>query len=144
MSVTLLGPDALDALLDTDPRVTVSNRARAPSPVTILAAVVALHDEDGEVRFKTAYRLNLGPGAARALDPFPPTPKALLAAEIVLRVLAGENPQVVEVYAKVGADPADSLGDVEFGVTNAGDPDEPNATLIADAPEFAVYTRTMN
>jgi hypothetical protein len=144
MAVTLLGPDALDALLDTDLRVVVANRARAPSPITVLSAVVALHDEDGEVRFRTVYRLNLEPGAARTLDPFPPTPKALLAAEILLRVLAGEDSRMVEAYAKVEAGPADPLGDVEFGVTNAGDPDEPNAALIADAQEFAVYTRMTN
>lgn len=144
MAVTLLGPDALDALLDTDVRVVVSNRALAPSRITVLSAVVALHDEDGAVQLRTVYRLNLEPGAARALDPFPPTPKAQLAAEILLRVLAGEDPQLVEVYAKVEADPGDSLGTVEFGVTNAGDPDEPNATPIADAPAFAVYTRTVN
>ncbi|HET8728771.1 MAG TPA: hypothetical protein VFO41_14785 [Alphaproteobacteria bacterium] len=142
MAVTLLGPDALDALLDTDVRIVVANRARAPSRITVLAAVVALHDEDGEIRFRTAYRLNLEPGAARAIDPFPPTSKAQLAAEIVLRVIAGEDLHLLDVYAKLEADPGDPLGNVEFGVTDAGDPEEPNATVIADAPAFAVYGRT--
>ena len=141
MAVALLGADALDALLDSDPRVVVSNRTIMPSRLTILAAIVVLHDEDGSTQLKVAYDLNLESGDARFLEAFAPTAKAILAAEARLRVLAGDEGRMLDVYATVEADPAVPLRTVVFGVTNASDSDEPSATPIAEAPDFAVFAR---
>ena len=50
MAITLLGADGLNDLMDTDVRISVANRTRAAVPVTIVAALVVLHDETARAR----------------------------------------------------------------------------------------------
>lgn len=139
MAITLLGADGLNDLMDTDVRISVANRTRAAVPVTIVAALVVLHDEDGTRQIRNGNWLDIEPGTSRIIATFPPTDKQQVAAEILLRLHDGLGAGIVQTYAKVEAQPADELRDVLFGVTNADDSDEPSATPIVEAPEFACF-----
>lgn len=141
MAITLLGADGLDDLFDTEVRVIVANRTLAAAGVSVVAAMLVLHDEDGTPQIRSANWLDIEPGISRVVETFAPTGKQQIAAEILMRLQGDQDAGIVQVYAKAEADSGDELRDVVFGVTNTGDPDEPSATPVADAPQFACFVR---
>jgi hypothetical protein len=142
MAAALLGPEGLTEVLDKGFRVVISNRAPQRSSVTVLSAAVALHDETGAIRLQTEYMLNLRPGQAKILDALPATTAVVIASEVVMRLYAGEEQGFVEAYAMIEGTAEEPLGTIEFGIVETADLEEPGATAITEAPDFAVFARS--
>ena len=140
--MTPVGEVRLGAVLDDRLRLVVSNRTFLEAGVEILAVALAIHANDGTVRFRMLNGLSLGPQQSDLVDDDRPGIAAVTAVEALVRLFTIERPRFVDAYTKLEAQADGWLARIELGiVTLDGDP-RPEETPIPYLPEFAVFART--
>jgi hypothetical protein len=142
MSISLLGKDRLGAILDGTQRIVVSNRTSLENGVTINSLAVGLHGAEGNIRFRTLAGTSLGPDESLVVDDDRPVEEKIVAVEAFMRLTGEGVGQILEAYVKVELEgTATSLGDIELGISQAYDGSVAGATVIDEAPDFAVFAR---
>src|SRR5262249_45818994 len=98
MPVTLLGQNALLALLRGNGRVTLANRASNGTSLVMLAAAIVRHDTAGVSSRQAIWELDLGPGEAQSVDPPVAPDQNFAALEVLLRVVSPDKRGLRDIY----------------------------------------------
>ena len=143
MPVSLLGRDALLAVLVGHGRVLVVNRTSARLGLRVIAAAIARHDA-AEARCESVFGLDLGPGESEILEAIPAPTGPLAAVEAVLR-LAASDPQVLgDVYVTSPSDAPAATRLWEIGVRDRDGALNPGEVVPANLPQCIAYLRPVS
>lgn len=138
---TLLGADALVAMLAGRGAVTINNRCSLDETMRILAAVVVRHDGNGGVAAESAYELDLAPSESETLEPIDAATGAPEAVEVLLRVFSEANGVLSDVYLSAQASGSGSSAGWEAGLRDAGDPLATGEAEVPRLPTIVAYLR---
>ena len=125
MAVTLLGREALLAVLAGHGRVIVVNRTSPRLGLRVMAAAIARHAA-ADVQCESAFGLDLDSGESEILDALPAATGALAAVEAVLRLAAPESGVFGDVYVTSPVEPPTAA--------RAWEPRAPKARLAPRKP----------
>lgn len=133
MPATLLGQDALNAMLAGRGGVTIANRCSLDETVRILATVIVRHDGNGGVDAESAYELDLAVAESETLEPFDAAKPAPEAVEVLLRVFSEATGTLSDVYLSAQTSGSGTSIGWEAGLRDA---DGPLATGEAEVPRL--------
>jgi hypothetical protein len=140
MAISWLKTDGLWPLLDGGTRIVVVNSAEADSLLTIVGAVVALHDEDdGRPEVRRSAGLSIAPGESSAFTDDRPGP-APVAAEAILRIVAPVAGVTTEVYVRSDETRTTPIESIEVGVVTTDDA-PPDAVAVPEIEGLSVYIK---
>ena len=143
MPVSLLGREALLAVLVGYGRVMVVNRTSARLGLRVIAAAIARHDA-AEAKCESVFGLDLGPGESEILEALPAPTGPLAAVEAVLRLLASESGVFGDVYVTAPSDAATTTRLWEIGIRDRDGTLAPGEVVPSSLPQCVAYLRPVN
>jgi hypothetical protein len=138
---TLLGADALTAMLAGRGAITITNRCSLDETMRILAAAVVRHDGNGGIAAESAYELDLAPAESETLEPIDAATGAPAAVEVLLRVFSEASGTLADVYLSAQASGSGSSGGWDAGLRDAGDPVTTGEVEVPRLPTVVAYLR---
>ena len=141
MPATLLGADALLAMLAGRGAVTITNHCSLDETMRILAAAVVRHDANGGVAAESAYELDLVPGESETLEPLDAAAEALEAVEVLLRVFSEASGTLSDVYISAQASGSGASAGWEAGLRDADGPVAAGEAEVPRLPSVVAYLR---
>jgi hypothetical protein len=133
MPATLLGQDALVAMLAGRGAVTIANRCSLDETVRILAAVLVRHDGNGGVAAESVYELDLAAAESETFEPVDAAKAPPEVVEVLLRVFSEASGTLSDVYVSAQASGGGTSAGWEAGLRDA---DGPLATGEAEVPKL--------
>jgi hypothetical protein len=140
MPVSLLGRDALLAVLAGYGRVILVNRTNPGLGLRVIAAAIARHDATA-AGCESVFALDLGPGESETLEPVPAPTGPLAAVEAVLRLVVSDSRAFGDVYVASPPDESPAARLWEIGVRDRDGPLAPGEVVPAGLPQFVAYLR---
>lgn len=141
MPATLLGSDALAAMLAGRGSVTIANRCTDDDDTRILAVAAVRHDASGKVAAECAYELDLAPGESEILEPLDAAAATPQAIEMLLRVFSVTVGTIADVYVSAEASESGSSGAWEAGLRDTHGPPEAGEVEVPNVPGIRAYLR---
>jgi hypothetical protein len=133
MAATLLGADALVAMLAGRGAITITNYCSSDETMRIMAAAVVRHEANGGVAAESAFGLDLAPAESEIFEPIDARQGALEAVEVLLRVFSEASGTLSDVYLSGQASGSGSSVGWEAGLRDTAGP---MATGEVEVPEF--------
>jgi hypothetical protein len=143
MAVTLLGREALLAVLAGHGRVIVVNRTSPRLGLRVMAAAIARHAA-ADVQCESAFGLDLDSGESEILDALPAATGALAAVEAVLRLAAPESGVFGDVYVTSPVEPPRAARAWEIGIRDRDGPLAPGEVVPASLWQCVAYLRPVS
>ena len=142
MTITALGLDGLEALLEGNGRVTVANRGPEDAQLVILAAVIVRHGSSGVASRQAILGLGLQSDDAKTIELTEATDQLFDGLEVLLRIFTPGRLGMRDVYI---ATPPDALpaGQWEVGVRADDGTTEPGEVILPESPGLVVYLRAL-
>lgn len=141
MAATLLGADALTAMLAGRGAITITNRCSVDETMRIMAAAVVRHGANGAAAAESAYELDLAPAESETLEPIDAAAGTLDAVEVLLRVFSEASGTLTDVYLSAQASGSGSSGGWDAGLRDAGDPVATGEVEVPRLPTVVAYLR---
>lgn len=138
---TLLGADALTAMLAGRGAIILVNRCSLDDTMRIVAAAAVRHDANGGIDAESAYELDLAPAESETLEPIDAATGALEAVEVLLRVFSEASGTLADVYLSAQASGSGSSVGWEAGLRDAGDPVATGEVEVPRLPTVVAYLR---
>jgi hypothetical protein len=139
-----LGRDRLYGLFQRSCRLTLTNGTDEENPVTIVAVVFVLHQEDSSVQTLSFFGLGIEPGESGTFDNDRPSESPVVLVEVLIRMIVDGETAVVDAYSTAMENPQRALQGALFGIRAIDGILAPEEYQISGAPRFAVFGRPTN